>query len=144
MEVTGTDSGFGRKATLCPDLRISTRRDCMQFGGFGLKENGKGDEYEFRAVTTKDLEKEKVVQDYIKEHLAEWQEKGYVPEVRIEEGRKTSRPIRERGWTYWHHLFNPRQLLVAGLVNQTKDAVVALGLCKFWIDLPVEHVGSSE
>ena len=94
------------------------------------KENGKGDEYEFRAVTTKDLEKEKVVQDYIKEHLAEWQEKGYVPEVRIEEGRETSRPIRERGWTYWHHLFNPRQLLVAGLVNQTKDAAVALGLCK--------------
>lgn len=32
----------------------------------------------------------------------------------IEPGYNTDQPIRERGWTHWHHLFNPRQLLVLG------------------------------
>ena len=32
----------------------------------------------------------------------------------------TDQPIRERGWTHWHHLFNPRQLFTLGLfVEQT-------------------------
>ena len=34
--------------------------------------------------------------------------------MRIEPGEKTDEPIRTRGWTHWHHLFNPRQLLLAG------------------------------
>jgi adenine-specific DNA methylase len=32
----------------------------------------------------------------------------------IEPGYNTDQPIRERGWTHWHHFFNPRQLLVLG------------------------------
>ena len=31
----------------------------------------------------------------------------------------TSR-FRERGWTHWHHLFNPRQLLVLGLIDAAR------------------------
>jgi putative DNA methylase len=31
--------------------------------------------------------------------------------MRIESGDETDRLARERGWTYWHHLFNPRQLI---------------------------------
>ena len=30
--------------------------------------------------------------------------------------------VRARGWTHWHHLFNPRQLLIAGFVNRHSDA----------------------
>jgi putative DNA methylase len=30
----------------------------------------------------------------------------------IEPGEKTDEPIRTRGWTYWHHLFGARQLLM--------------------------------
>jgi len=41
--------------------------------------------------------------------------------MRIETGDKTDEPIRTRGWTHWHHLFNPRQLLMAALVNQYAD-----------------------
>ena len=34
--------------------------------------------------------------------------------MRIEPGYNTDQPIRERGWTHWHHLLNPRQLLSLG------------------------------
>jgi len=86
------------------------------------KKKGKGYDYEFREVTSDDLKRESVVEDFIAEHLDDWQQKGWVPDMRIEPGYNTTQPIRERGWTYWHHLFNPRQLLVSGLVNKYSDA----------------------
>jgi len=92
------------------------------------KKAGKGDDYEFRSVTPEDLHRERIVDAFVEEHLAEWQEKGWVPDMRIEPGDKTDEPIRTRGWTHWHHLFNPRQLLVAGLVNQAGDARLKFGL----------------
>ena len=75
-------------------------------------------EYEFRAVTAADLERERMVEGFVGRHLDEWQVKGWVPDMRIEPGAKTDEPIRTRGWTHWHHLFNPRQLLVNGLINR--------------------------
>lgn len=72
---------------------------------------------EFRTVTSHDLAREKIVTDYVAAHIAEWQRVGWVPDMVIEPGDKTDEPIRTRGWTYWHHLFNPRQILVACLVN---------------------------
>src|SRR5207244_3962217 len=39
-------------------------------------------------------------------------------------------PIRTRGWTHWHHLFNPRQLLVAGLVNRFSEARLKLSMAQ--------------
>lgn len=50
---------------------------------------------------------------YVSNNLPEWQSKGWISDWRIQEGKETSRLQRERGWTYWHHLFNPRQLLMA-------------------------------
>jgi putative DNA methylase len=82
------------------------------------KPSGKSDEYEFRSVSDDDLRRERAVQDFICKHLADWQEKGWIPDMRIEPGYNTDQPIRERGWTYWHHLFNPRQLLMAGLTQR--------------------------
>jgi putative DNA methylase len=92
------------------------------------RKESKGYDYEFRAVTPEDLERERIVENFIGEYLADWQAKGGVPDMRIEPGYNTDQPIRERGWTYWHHLFNPRQLLVAGLVNQRANAKLKFGL----------------
>jgi putative DNA methylase len=82
---------------------------------------------EFRSVTHSDLEREDKVERYVRQNLAEWQQNGWVPDTRIEPGDKTDEPIRTRGWTYWHHLFNPRQLLNHALVSRHKGAFEALG-----------------
>jgi len=79
---------------------------------------GKLEEFEFRTVTNEDLERERIVADYVQRHTVKWQEKGWLPDMRIEPGDKTVEPIRTRGWTYWNHLFNPRQLLLASLVGE--------------------------
>jgi putative DNA methylase len=83
---------------------------------------------EFRSVTQFDLSREIEVTKYVKEHLSRWQNLGWVPDTRIEPGEKTDEPIRTRGWTYWHHLFNPRQLLIASIVRRltTSTGVSAL------------------
>lgn len=88
---------------------------CIQW----MKRRSKGAQcdYEFRSVTEEDLARERKVINYVREHLEEWQAKGYVPDMLIEAGAKTDEPIRTRGWTHWHHLFNSRQLLVAGIVK---------------------------
>lgn len=83
---------------------------------------GRSNGYEFREVTKDDLAREQKVIDYVRSNLVEWQQRGYIPDSVIEPGAKTDEPIRTRGWTHWHHLFNPRQLLVAGLVNKYSDA----------------------
>ena len=92
--------------------------------------SGKREQYEFRSVTPADLSSERVVERFVAEHLSDWQEKGWVPDMRIEPGYNTDQPIRERGWTYWHHLFNPRQLLIAGLIRRYADAHTVFGLAQ--------------
>lgn len=66
----------------------------------------------FAAPTARDLAVEERVATYVQENLTAWQQAGVVPDMAIEPGYNTSQPIRERGWTHWHHLFNPRHLLV--------------------------------
>lgn len=70
------------------------------------------------SVTEDDIKREKQVLKLLLERFAEWQKKGYIPSRKIEPGYNTDQPIRERGWTQWHHLFNPRQLLVFGQLLQ--------------------------
>ena len=69
----------------------------------------------FRGVTEADLERERKVEKIVAESLATWQTEGLTPDMAIEPGAKTDEPIRTRGWTYWHHLFNARQLLLQAL-----------------------------
>ncbi len=76
----------------------------------------------YKAVTEEDLKREQAVLDLLKERFPEWQKKGYIPSMLIESGDKTDEPIRTRGWTHWHHLFNPRQLLLHGLILETLDS----------------------
>ncbi|CCJ33435.1 anti-phage-associated DUF1156 domain-containing protein [Caloramator australicus] len=96
-------------------------------------EDQNGNRY-YTAPTKEDLKREEKVIELLGERFNEWQEKGYIPSSMIEEGYETSRLLRERGWTYWHQLFNPRQLLVHGLLmelidkeaNTKKEKVVGL------------------
>lgn len=111
-----------------PEDIFQERLYCVQW--MRTKKKGKGDEYEFRGVTAADLVRERTVESYVGEHLGEWQRLGWIPDTRIEPGDKTDEPIRTRGWTHWHHLFNPRQLLVAGLVNRDSDPRLKLMLAQ--------------
>lgn len=70
----------------------------------------------FAAPTEADRERERKVETIVAKNLALWQEEGLVPDMAIEPGYNTDQPIRERGWTHWHHLFNARQLLLQALM----------------------------
>lgn len=72
----------------------------------------------YRAATREDLERERRVLELLRERFPAWQAAGYVPSARIEPGEKTGEPILTRGWTHWHHLFHPRQLLLHGLLAE--------------------------
>lgn len=66
----------------------------------------------YRAPSTRDLENEEKVRKLVRENLERWQTDGLVPAKEIEEGYNTSQLLRERGWKYWHQLFNARQMFV--------------------------------
>lgn len=72
----------------------------------------------FASVTEGDLERERQVERVVCENLLDWQHDGLVPDMPIEQGDKTDEPIRTRGWTYWHHLFSPRQLLLLATIQK--------------------------
>ncbi|MDF1536643.1 MAG: DUF1156 domain-containing protein [bacterium] len=77
----------------------------------------------YRAPTAEDMAREAKVLKLLKERFPEWQKKGFIPNRRIEPGSKTDEPIRTRGWTYWHHLFTPRQLLLHGLLTEMTEEI---------------------
>lgn len=97
-----------------PDDVFQERLYCIRY------ETQDGKRY-YTAPTKEDLKREKKVVELLKERFYEWQEKGYIPSSIIEEGEKTNEPVRTRGWAYWHQLFNPRQLLVHGLLMELID-----------------------
>jgi putative DNA methylase len=92
----------------------------------------------FAAPTEADLVREHTIETMVREHLARWHEEGLVPDIPIEAGDKTDEPIRTRGWTYWHHLYSPRHLLLGALLrkqlhrlhNPIEAMGVCLGLCR--------------
>jgi len=103
-----------------PDDLLKERLYCIQW--MRPKKRGKGYDYEFRTVTPEDLGRERVVEAFIAEQIVEWQEKGWLPDMRIEVGGPPRYQgldlIRARGWQYWNHVFSPRQLLIAVLLRQ--------------------------
>jgi len=83
--------------------------------------NSKGKEKLLRryaAPEESDIEREGKVLALVEKHFEAWQSQGFIPSKKIERGYNTDQPIRERGWTYWHHMFTPRQLLVHGFLAQ--------------------------
>lgn len=111
-----------------PDDIFQERLYCVQW--MKPKSNSTKFDYKFRPVTSDDLNREQKVIDFVGSHLSEWQEKGFIPDSIIEKGTKTDEPIRTRGWTYWHHLFNPRQLLVAGLARSNLEDKLAFSMTR--------------
>ncbi len=93
----------------------------------------------YAAPTADDLAREAKALDLLRERFADWQNAGFIPSKAIISGYNTEQPIRERGWTHWHHLFTPRQLLTHGLLaeisanlakTQAQKAGVLLGFGK--------------
>lgn len=82
----------------------------------------------YRSVTDHDLAREQLALDLLRDRFEDWQEKGFIPSMKIEPGMETDRLQRERGWTHWHHLFNPKQLMVHGEFGNQ--------LSRFSYDLP--------
>lgn len=111
------------KTDITPNINdiFQERLYCVQWQ---KKINGKT-RIEIRPATLEDEVREQKVINYVCDHLIEWKNKGYIPDVVIEKGGETERLYRERGWTHWHHLFNPRQLLVNGLINKYCNAYLA-------------------
>ena len=126
--------------------------------------NARGEEvqktrWHYLAPDADDVKREDYVLQLLRERFHEWQRQGYIPNRRIEPGAKTTEPIRTRGWTHWHHLFTPRQLLVHGCLSsfafesgmskrQIAASVLAIGrsadwdskLSRWWTDADHEKV----
>lgn len=73
----------------------------------------------YKAPSSKDYINEEKINHLLESRFNEWRINGIIPSSMIESGYNTEQLIRERGWTYWSHLFNPRQLLILGLLNET-------------------------
>jgi putative DNA methylase len=75
-------------------------------------------DYKFTSVSQDDLKREQIVDDFVSANLSEWQNMGWIPDMRIEPGSKTDEPIRTRGWTHWHHLYPARHLMILGMLRK--------------------------
>ncbi|MBC7619740.1 MAG: DUF1156 domain-containing protein [Candidatus Saccharibacteria bacterium] len=126
---------------------------CIRWAKTVIK-NGKPKETRrYAAPDAADLARETKVLSLLRERFESWQREGFIPSKAIVSGYNTDQPIRERGWTHWHHLFTPRQLLTHGLLakisgdlgeSQTAKAGCLLGLGKLAnmdAKLCVWHVG---
>ncbi len=101
-----------------PDDILGERLYCVRW--VDEWSDSEGDHYErhYAAPTAHDLRREVRALELIQAQLEDWQARGYVPSRLIEPGKKTDEPIRTRGWTHWHHLYTPRQLLINGLFSK--------------------------
>jgi len=87
----------------------------------------------FSAPDSSDMARESRVLNLLLERFTGWQNKGFIPSMGIPEGGdETARLYRERGWTHWHQLYTPRQLLAYGCILEnsaiasTKEVRVAM------------------
>lgn len=130
------DGTTGNKLRMWDRLDFKPRKDdlfqerlyCIQW--MRPKDGSRGYDYEYRTVTSDDMRREHIVEEYVAENLQRWQSEGWVPDMRIEPGGPPRYEgltlIKTRGWTYWHHAFTPRQLLVNALINCHSDAYLKL------------------
>ncbi len=80
----------------------------------------------YAAPGDEDLRIETHILELLKQRFAEWQRQGFIPSRAMPvDGDKTEEPIRNRGWTHWHHLFTPRQLLTHGVLAQASDRLAS-------------------
>ncbi len=70
-----------------PNDIYQERLYCVQW--MKPKSKAKGHTFEFRSVTEDDLKRERIVEEFISENISDWQEKGWIPDMRIESGYNT-------------------------------------------------------
>ncbi|RWI67696.1 MAG: DUF1156 domain-containing protein [Mesorhizobium sp.] len=100
-----------------PEDIFQERLYCIQWITAVSIDRGRPETF-FAAPTSCDAERERRVAAIVAESLVDWQAAGLIPNQQIESGEKTDEPIRTRGWTHWHHLFSPRQLLVLSTLKR--------------------------
>ena len=100
-----------------PDDILQERLYCIQWVTKKTLRQRRQDTF-FSSVSQDDLDRERKVEAVVQENLVRWQDAGMVADMPIEPGEKTDEPIRTRGWTHWHHLFNARQILLFGLLQK--------------------------
>ena len=105
-----------------PDDVFQERLYCIRWTYLVTNRQGNEERVRYYAAPgVADLERERTVIKLLRERFHDWQGKGYIPSRRIEPGDETTRLMRERGWTHWHHLFNVRQLLVLGVLSEVSS-----------------------
>jgi putative DNA methylase len=91
----------------------------------------------YAAPDAPDLAREAKALELLLEHFVDWQREGFIPSKPIVSGYNTDQPIRERGWTHWHHLFTPRQLLMLGNIweqfyKKKNKLNITIGIISIW------------
>ncbi|MDE0192034.1 MAG: DUF1156 domain-containing protein [Gammaproteobacteria bacterium] len=71
----------------------------------------------YRPVDKSDMRREREALRLIRRLFPDWRSNGFIPTRAIAPGAKTDELTQTRGWTHWHQLFTPRQLLVLGLLS---------------------------
>ncbi|MGO9431396.1 anti-phage-associated DUF1156 domain-containing protein [Rhodoblastus sp.] len=114
-----------------PDDIFQERLYCIQWITKESLSKGRPQTF-FATVTEDDLARERKVEAIVAQNLIRWQGEGVVPDMAIEPGENTTQPIRERGWTHWHHLFGARQLFILQAYNRAakKEAALLLNVAE--------------
>jgi putative DNA methylase len=100
----------------CSEDKFQERLYCIRWLVSEVQTDGSvRQNFLYESPTKDDLAQEKLVLAELEKRFSEWQINGFLPSSRIVPGDKTDEPIRTRGWTCWHHLFLPRQLILAGI-----------------------------
>lgn len=115
-----------------PDDVFQERLYCIRWAKTVIRDGKPKLVRRYAAPDATDVAREARVVTLLRERFADWQREGFIPSKRIADGYNTDQPIRERGWTHWHHLYTPRQLLAygcylsQGAAVSSKEARVAL------------------
>jgi adenine-specific DNA methylase len=87
----------------------------------GIETCGRQPTRAYATPSESDLAREAQVHNLLAERFDAWQTRGFIPNRAIERPNSICRPVVGRGWTWWHHLHNPRQLLLNGLFAAEAD-----------------------
>jgi putative DNA methylase len=105
-----------------PEDVFQERLYCIRYVHTWIDADGKEQQERYYVAPDKgDVAREHRVLELLRERFYDWQVQGFLPNRTIEPGEETTRLLRERGWTHWHHLFNPRQLLMLGCLMAEAD-----------------------
>lgn len=123
-----------------PEDVFGERLYCIQWVTKGSLSKGRQETF-LAGPTEQDLQRERKVLEFVQANLNSWQQQGFVPDMEIQPGENTDQPIRERGWTHWHHLFGPRHLMIGGLVAEEISRITdgELRACLFFDRTFIAH-----